>query len=150
MTSDDLAKLFFELTNRARTSSGVPALSRNDRLAAAAQDYAAVMRKADRLGHSVGGRTIKQRLARVGYRWRGYGENVASNMRPDPELAIRQFMNSRPHRANMLSARHAELGTGVAGPSRGGHFYYCQIFARAAAACVTSAELVASASSIAA
>ena len=149
MMSDDLAKLLFELTNQVRINSGLPPLSRNDRLSTAAQDYAVVMGRADRLGHAVGGRTVKERLARVGYRWRGYGENVASSARPDAQMVIQQWMKSRQHRTNMLSDRHAELGTGVAGPSRAGRFYFCQIFARAAA-CVASAELMASASSIAA
>lgn len=127
---DPVIEGIFAMTNDERVDAGRPRLTKNDKLMTAAKDYAALMSKLDQMGHSVGGQTVPERLAKVGYVWRTYGENVAYNSRPDAQATMAQWMGSPGHKANILNRNFTEIGIGVAGPSARGRYYYCQIFGR--------------------
>ena len=59
------------------------------------------------------GSNARQRLDRVGYAWRAYGENVAWNQQT-PAAVMNAWMNSSGHRANILNCAFTEIGVGVA------------------------------------
>ena len=118
-------------TNRERQQRNVQPLKKDDRLMAAAGDYALLMAKEDKLSHNIGGQRLENRIARVQYRWKNVGENIALNtsLRGE-EIVIEQWMKSPGHRSNILDKTFTEIGIGIGGPSKTNKFYYCQIFAR--------------------
>jgi len=129
----------FELTNEQRAGQGLPALSQNSALGNSARWQACCCGEHDILEHNseecgtVNGRLIMfgvmeqgaENLAQVpdAYRY------VAGTMQPvglysEEEIAqhvVTGWMNSPPHRANILDARYTDLGVGVC---KSGHFYY--------------------------
>jgi len=56
----------------------------------------------------------------------GYGENVAVGY-STPQAVMTAWMNSRGHRANILSGRYKEIGVGLV-YGRGGRAYWTQEF----------------------
>ena len=120
-----------QATNVERARAGVPELKPNDRLMQAAQIQADQMARARRLAHVVDDApqpTAKDRLAAAGYRWSAYAENVASGS-PDAARTVKRWMDSPGHRANMLSPKYTDIGTGHAVDARG-RPYYVQVFGR--------------------
>ncbi len=120
-------------TNTARRTAGLPPLARSAALMSAAQLQADQMVKAGRMEHELPGQpypTLKSRLAAVRYDVRAAGENIAEGQRSATE-AVTTWMNSPPHRANMLSRDYTELGAGVAA-ARNGRRYFVQVFGRPA------------------
>ena len=95
----------------------------------AAQDYAVLMSKEDKLSHTVNGQKLETRVGRVSYPWKRLAENVAENpaMRGE-EVVTQQWMKSSGHKANILGKEFIHIGIGVAGPSKSGRYYYCQVF----------------------
>ena len=63
------------------------------------------------------GSDVGDRLDRVGYAWRTYGENVAWNQQT-PAAVMDAWMNSPGHRANILNCSFTEIGVGVAQEQR--------------------------------
>jgi len=98
---------------------------------AAAQEYAALMAKEDKLSHTVNGQRLASRVERHNYPWKALGENIAENTSlQGKEVVIQQWMHSTGHRENILSKEYTQIGIGIAGPSKTSKYYYCQIFAR--------------------
>lgn len=126
--SDEVSARIVALTNNERARVGLSPLTSNGKLTTAAANYAGVMRRVDRLGHNEGGTSPGDRIRAVGYRFRGWSENVARNRAADAERAMRQWMGSAGHRAAILHPNRADIGVGVAGPSGTGQYYYCQLF----------------------
>ena len=56
------------------------------------------------------------------------GENVAFTPRLSAQQAYKKWMDSAPHKANILSDKYEETGIGLARDAKGG-YYYCQVFA---------------------
>jgi uncharacterized protein YkwD len=84
---------------------------------------------------SLSGSTFLQRIKRTGYlrRARSWsaGENIAwgSGGYATPRSIVRAWMNSPPHRENILNGRFREIGLGVArGAPRGGGATYVNEF----------------------
>lgn len=117
----------FAETNRRRAQAGVGPVRPNPKLQAIAQDWSERMAAEDRMYHNP---QIRERMQeQFPRRWRMFGENVLQNWdgAGAAEL-VQQWMNSPPHRLNMLSAGHTDLGIGVAvAPS--GKLYSTQNFA---------------------
>lgn len=113
------------LVNAERTKAGCRALTVDDKLTTAAQRHSedqAAHRKMSHTGSD--GSDAGDRLARVGYSWRAYGENVAWNQ-PTPAAVMDAWMNSSGHRANILNCTFTEIGVGVA---RSDGPYWTQVF----------------------
>ena len=108
-SSDDERVL--DLVNVERVRAGVPPLVANERLADSAAKYALYLGQAGFFSH-VGpdGSTLITRNIKAGYRdpiW--LGENIAAGFN-SPEATVSAWMNSLPHRSNILDPNFAEVG----------------------------------------
>jgi uncharacterized protein YkwD len=120
------------LTNQVRQSSGLAPLAVDDRLTQAAQIQASAMAALNVMDHTLPGAplpTLASRLQSVGYGYFWAGENIACNA-PDAASVETLWMNSPPHRANILSPVPTSIGVAVAYSSQG-EPYYCQVFGQA-------------------
>ena len=109
------------LVNIERTSRGLKRLRGNARLDRAAGGHSQDMVRRDFFDHtSPGGSTVGDRIKEAGYlsgaRSYAFGENIAwgTGSLGTPLSIVRSWMKSPGHRANILNARFAELGVGVA------------------------------------
>jgi uncharacterized protein YkwD len=110
------------LINRERTSRGLRALRQNGQLRKVAQGYSGQMVRDAFFAH-VGsdGSTVRSRITGRTMYLRGVakwslGENLywGSGQRATPEASVRGWMNSPPHRHNMLDPGFREIGVGIA------------------------------------
>ncbi|MGR3485719.1 MAG: CAP domain-containing protein [Paracoccaceae bacterium] len=101
--------------NRARARAGLPAISVDPRLAAAARQQAAFMAESGRLTHAgAGGSTTGTRATAQGYEWGLVAENIAVGSASEG-AALRLWMDSAPHRANILDGRFDQYGLARSG-----------------------------------
>ncbi|MBB4893693.1 uncharacterized protein YkwD [Streptomyces olivoverticillatus] len=130
LTADGLASTTAEvlaLTNAERASAGLPPLSPDTRLSAAAQAHSTDMAVRDFYSHtSPEGREPWDRAAAAGCPHRAIGENIACGQR-SPSEVVEGWMNSPGHRANILKPDFTHLGIGFAGGGRAGT-YWTQLF----------------------
>ncbi|MGW4497312.1 CAP domain-containing protein [Micromonospora sp. NPDC004336] len=120
------AREVVNLVNAERAKAGCGALSVDSKLMTAAQRHSQDQADHRNMSHTGSdGSDAGDRLDRVGYAWRTYGENVAWNQKT-PAAVMDAWMNSPGHRANILNCAFTEIGVGVAssnGP------YWTQVFA---------------------
>jgi uncharacterized protein YkwD len=105
------------LLNAERRSKGLPALHSNRQLRRAATGWADRMVAARFFAHESGSSTVKSRIKKTGY-IRGnwvLGENIAwgSGALATPRAIVNGWMNSPPHRANILYGRFRDIGIGI-------------------------------------
>jgi uncharacterized protein YkwD len=98
--------------NQARANAGLPALSVDPGMNAHAQFHA------DRLANMGGNPCVIAHSSEIGAWYAGHyaAENVAC-ISPCPSNGAgfhRDWMNSPPHRANILNGRYAFVGVGIA------------------------------------
>ena len=100
------------LINQARADAGLPALTINEQLTAAAQGHSADMACNNFLGHTGSdGSWIGKRLIRAGYSSYNYVEIIAIGT---PQDAIRQWRADPPHWEAVLDSNVTEFGVGYA------------------------------------
>lgn len=135
--NDDVTRLLLQRTNELRAQSGWKALKAEPRLAAAAARYARYMADTDRYGHDADGRQPAERAQAAGYAHCLTAENIAfaSSTRgfEAPDLARRLFdgwVQSPPHRRNLLDGDMTDVGIAVAQSARSGKHYAVQLFGR--------------------
>lgn len=119
-----------DLTNEERVRAGVSPLAEDARLSQAAQLEARQLADIGQFAHVLPAApyaTPSDRLAAAEYRWRSYGENIASGHRAD--VVMRRWMESPGHRANILSDKFTEIGIGY-GIAADGLRYYVQVFGK--------------------
>jgi uncharacterized protein YkwD len=104
-----VADAVIALVNQERARAGVPAVTADVRLTAAAQKWAAQMAAAGRLSHG----NVAARLTAEGYRYTTYAENV--NQGQSPEAVVASWMGSRDHRDNILNPAFRHAGAGRSG-----------------------------------
>ena len=133
----DVTRKLLQRTNELRAASGWKPLSSEPRLAAAAARFAQYMAETDRYGHEVDGRLPPERVKAHGYDHCLAAENIAfaSSTRgfQADELAQRLFdgwVQSPPHRRNLLDGDMTEVGMAVAQSPRSGRHYAVQMFGR--------------------
>lgn len=103
-----------DLVNKERAKAGCKALTIDDKLMLAAQRHSQDQADHKTMSHDGSdGSDVGDRLDRVGYAWRAYGENVAWNQQT-PAAVMDAWMNSSGHRANILNCSFTEIGVGVA------------------------------------
>lgn len=108
------------LLNVQRTANGLPALRASRPLRIAATRWARTMVRGHFFDHARSGSTLSTRVARTAYlrRTRSWalGENIAFGGGPlgTPAAIVTAWMNSPPHRANILLRRFRDIGIGVA------------------------------------
>lgn len=95
---------------------------RSSVLSSLAQAQADAMSQKKTLSHSVIG-PLASRVVAAGYRFRGIGENILQGT-DSPLTAFAMWMDSPPHRANILDQDFTEIGLGVTADG-----YWCVIFA---------------------
>lgn len=114
-----------DLTNRARTDNGLPALTEDPRLDASAQ-----MKADDEsiygFGHTRPGSTENNGLTLARSQYQScprLSENITDNIwRNTAESAIHAFMVSPPHRAAILNVNDVSVGFGISGRHIVQHF----------------------------
>lgn len=113
------------LVNQERRSRGLVEVRFSSTLHVAAQDYAELMGRQNRLSHTLDG-AVWDRIEALGYRYSTCGENIAWNCR-DAAHVMDEWMKSPGHRANILNPDFRELGVGIA-KNAAGEKYHCQVF----------------------
>jgi len=110
------------LLNRERAQAGLPALSRSKKLERAAQKHSNQMRGTGCFSHQCAGEApLDARLRGARYLLRGltrwaYAENIAwglGSLATPAEIVV-GWMNSPPHRANILNGGLRDVGVGIA------------------------------------
>jgi stress response protein SCP2 len=116
-----------ERTNAARARHGLPPLTVDARLAAAAHAHSADMVGRGFFAHeSPDGRQVWDRAVAAGYAYRKVAENIAAGQRTADEVVV-GWMASPGHRANILDRDLTQIGVGRA---EGGSYgvYWTQVF----------------------
>jgi uncharacterized protein YkwD len=76
------------------------------------------------------GSSPADRVTRAGYRWRSVGENIASGQ-TTPEQAVREWLGSPMHCANLMSPQFTEMGVAYAVDlDSADGIYWAQVFGR--------------------
>lgn len=127
-----------EFTNTYRGRQKLGRLTVNRSLTTAARAYAAFLAKSGQFSHTADGREAGDRIASAGYSWCQIGENLALHLdsrgfqaRALAEKSVEGWINSPPHRANLIAPHMTEIGVGVARvPDRDPKFVSVQLFAR--------------------
>ena len=111
-STTDMERQIFDWTNQERARINVPPLTWNNRLAIAARLHSDEMAKAKNLTHQVKGEPVfTERLAEQGARFNAAAENVGYG--DDADILHQGWMNSPPHRANLLNAAYTDMGIGI-------------------------------------
>jgi hypothetical protein len=107
------AQTLFESANHERAAQGLPPLKWSATLAGAARQHALRMAAQNTLSHQLPGEPgMADRASQAGVRFSSLAENVAEGS--SAESIHRQWMNSPPHRANLLDAQLDSVGIAVA------------------------------------
>jgi hypothetical protein len=131
-----------EMTNQVRRDQNLPAVKVNAMLAKAARAYAQRLAQSGQFSHTADGRNPGQRAESAGYKPCTIAENIAMDRSSrgfdTGALAIQAvagWMNSPPHRANILMRSASEIGVGVArAPGEVSKFISVEMFGHPAAA----------------
>lgn len=120
----------FPLLNDERELRGVNALTRNGKLDAAAMGHLHYLVGANKTGHTgVSDSQVGDRITWQGYVWSACGENLAYGQ-DSPDAAVRDWMNSPGHRANLLNSVFTETGLAYLYSEKTTYtHYWCQVFA---------------------
>lgn len=103
-TTSSAAALFITDINHSRAARHLHPVAANSELNAVALKWAAAMAKRHALSHNPS-------LATVVHNWSCLAENVGMGQSVN-QLHV-AFMNSAPHKANILNARYTQVGVGV-------------------------------------
>ena len=115
-------KQLLTLINKARAKRSLPALKMNAKLQRAARAHSSQMIAKDYFNHnSANGESFSKRLIRFGYTqtnctsWRA-GENIAygAGLLGTPQAIMKAWMNSKAHKAIILSKGLKDCGLGRA------------------------------------
>lgn len=108
------ADQIISLTNAKRAENGLPALTFNSQLAAAAAGKAANMFAENYWAHfAPSGKTPWMFITGAGYKYVYAGENLARDF-SDAQSVVNAWMNSPSHRSNLLDKNFKEIGVAVA------------------------------------
>jgi uncharacterized protein YkwD len=122
-------RILLESANHDRGEKGLPPLKWDTSLAAAARQHALRLAQQDVLSHQLPGEPdLSARAGRAGARFSTIAENVAEG--PRVEEIHQQWMNSPPHRANLLDPELTSVGIAVA--KGNGIFFAVEDFSNAA------------------
>lgn len=129
---EDVRRQVLREVNRARDEAGLRAFRADKALDRVAQDYAEDMLRRGYYGHeSPEGEDVRDRVSRARLILQRVGENVASGQ-PSASEVVTGWLNSPPHRANILQRQFSRHGLGVAaGRAEDGSYQirWVQVFA---------------------
>jgi len=127
MPADDFVDKVFARTNQERNRAGLPPLTLNPLLTAAAEAHSQDMAQHHKMDHTGSdGSSPFDRMTRAGYKWSYAEENVASGPNT-PEEAMDTWMKSPGHRANILNPKIQEIGI-ARSQANDGTYYWTQNF----------------------
>jgi uncharacterized protein YkwD len=115
-----------DLTNAERKKADLMPLTPNMKLMTAARLHAANMAKQDKLEHVLDEKNPADRVKDTGYRYSSTGENIAWNA-VTPKEVVKGWMESPPHKENILKPEYTEIGVAVA-KNKKGERYWVQVF----------------------
>ena len=119
-----------DYVNASRKAKKLPPLKPNPTLMKVARGHSANMAKQQKMKHVLDGKRSHDRVKASGYRYSFTGENIAAGDPRWPVKAVhKMWMDSPPHRQNILRSQFTEIGVGV-GKSKEGEMFYTQVFAR--------------------
>ncbi|MCF8468074.1 MAG: CAP domain-containing protein [Sneathiella sp.] len=99
--------------NEERSKANLPVLTQNNLLIQTAHEHAEFMNKRQVLSHEgSGGSTFDQRITATGYHFSTAAENVAMGA-VSAAGVVKMWMDSPPHRANILNAQVRDVGLGI-------------------------------------
>ena len=114
----DLVAQLYTLINAARAQNGLPALTVNPKLVAAATGHSIDMACNSLLSHTGSdGSTITSRIAAAGYSNSYWNESIYAQPPQyggDAQAAVTWWLNDPPHRLILLSSQAKEFGAGYA------------------------------------
>jgi hypothetical protein len=117
--------MLFNAANRDRATAGLPAFQWDANLAEAARQHAERMAQHNTLSHQFPGEApLQDRAQEAGARFNMIAENIAEG--PSPQGLHTQWMNSAPHRANLLDQQLNSIGIAVV--QRGNVFFAAEDF----------------------
>lgn len=123
----DLEAATVAAINAQRAQHGLPPYQFDAELAAVARNHAQDMANRGYFGHvTPEGLTLQDRLSAAGLNSGWVGENYQCNSQPVEttlQTAMAWWMNSSPHRANILHTHYTRLGVGVVELAWGGHVF---------------------------
>lgn len=118
-----LAAEVVQLANLQRIAAGIPPLVVHPAVGSAAMAHSEDMAATGRMSHTGSdGSDAGIRLARAGFTWRTWGENVAAGQRTAQDV-LTAWMNSPGHRANILGTTFTTIGVGVATATDGTRYW---------------------------
>ena len=107
------------VVNQHRANAGVPALIEHGSLATAALGQSQDQARRNKMTHTgANGSNAGARIKFMGFRWSTWGENVAAGQSTASE-ALTAWMNSAPHRANILSPAFTHIGVAAVASASG-------------------------------
>jgi uncharacterized protein YkwD len=119
--------------NAERTKAGLPPYEVDQEIAEMALAHAQDMVVRGYFGHvTPEGVTLRDRFAKLEINAMNVGEDIQRNTRPAQEavqFALDWFMNSRPHRANILHTHHNRIGIAIV-ESPSGWYTFVLVFAQ--------------------
>ena len=108
-----------DLINQIRSQNNLATLTIDARLMAAAEGHSLDMAQHNFFAHEgSAGTSVEDRLTRQGYAWNFYGENLACGY-DSPNATVQGWLDSPPHRANLLAAEAHHIGVGYVGDQGG-------------------------------
>lgn len=117
--------------NAVRQKHDRPKLTENPTLRAIARDYSRQMLRREFFSHTgPSGSTVADRVQAAGLSFRRVGENLAmtENVDRPAEDLVADWMESPPHRKNILEGKYTQTGVGVW--KEKDLYYFTQIFLR--------------------
>jgi len=127
--SDDRAQEILTLTNQDRADHGLKPLAWSAELANAAAAHDERMANEKSLSHQYPGEPgVSARAAQAGAHFQAIAENTA--MGPSAKAIEKQWMNSTPHRTNILDPQMNVIGIAVV--EKGGYLFATEDFTNAA------------------
>ncbi len=140
--SAEVTKAILQQTNDFRKEHGLPAVDQEDALTKTASKFAHYMAETSKYGHQADGKTPAQRAKEAGYQYCVVRENIAYRTNTGKVTAqglidvfVQGWIDSPPHRENMLADYVTETGVAVA-TSDHTTFYAVQLFGRPKSAAV--------------
>jgi Cysteine-rich secretory protein family len=126
LTQESPEQQVMDLANADRVQQGLAPFKWDPALAQAAAEHAQLMAQQPALSHQYPGEPdLVARAAGAGGHFRSIAENVA--LAPTPQALEKEWMNSAPHRANLLNPAMNVIGVGLV--KRGGNYYAVVDFA---------------------
>ena len=119
-------------TNEARKKEGLAPLKLNPTLVEIARQQAKTMAKVRKLEHDIDGAGPEQRFKKAGYKFFFYAENIHVSKGLEAKAAdraMKDWLESKVHRSNLLNKEFTEVGIGMA-TNDAGETYFSQDFGR--------------------